>query len=355
LSARLAAAVALAAAASTLEVPPRVEVSDGRYVMGTILAITVETEDRERGRELLDRLYGTAQHLDQILTLYDPESGLSRLNAKAGRGPQAVDPELADLLARSIDFSQRTHGTFDVSVGPLVSLWRAAAQRGVAPTAAELERARARVGSDGLRVLSDRSAEIVRAGASVDLGGVAKGYALDRLLESLRAAGVASALLDFGESSFWALGAPPGQDGWRLLVRRPDAGYTGVATLRDRAVSVSESLGQSLEIGGRHYGHVIDPRSGRPLERAALAMVLAPTAAEAEALSKALLLLGERDGLALLEAEPGCEGLLVRAGGRRASTRGWQAATRFEPGPPAGSAARARRLTSRPAPDQDRR
>ena len=355
MSARLAAALVLAAAASALASPPGVEVSDGRYVMGTILAITLEVEEPARGRELLDRLYGAAHHLDQVLTLYDPESALSRLNARAGHGPQAVDPELADLLARSIGFSQRTGGSFDVSVGPLVSLWRAAAERGVAPTPAELERARARVGSEGLRVLSDRSVEIVRAGASIDLGGVAKGYALDRLLEPLRAAGVANALLDFGESSFWALGAPPGEDGWRLLVRRPDSGYAGVATLRDRAVSVSESLGQSLEIGGRRYGHVIDPRSGRPLESAALAMVLAPTAAEAEALSKALLLLGEEAGLALLEAQPGCEGLLVLAGGRQASTRGWQAATRFEPEPPAGSRDRTTRLTSRPAPEQDRR
>jgi thiamine biosynthesis lipoprotein len=337
LSARLPAALALAAAAGALAAPPpSVEVSDGRYVMGTILAITLETGDRARGRMLLDRLYGTAQRLDRILTLYDPTSDVSQLNARAGRGPQAVDPELAELLAQSIAFARRTRGTFDVSVGPLMALWRAAAERGAVPTAAELARARARVGSDGVRVLSARSVEIMRPGASVDLGGVAKGYALDRLLESLRAAGVASALLDFGESSFWALGAPPGEDGWRLLVRRPDTGYVGVATLRDRAVSVSESLGQSLEIGGRRYGHVIDPRSGRPLERAALAMVLAPSAAEAEALSKALLLLGEEDGLALLESEPGCEGLLVLAGGRQAATRNWQAATRFEPEPSAG-------------------
>jgi FAD:protein FMN transferase len=332
LSARLAAGIVLAAAASALAAaPPPVEVSDGRYVMGTLLAITLEAADRERGRALLERLYGTAQQLDQTLTLYDPASALSRFNAQAGAGPQPVDPELALVLAQSIEFARRTRGTFDVSVGPLVALWHAAAERGAAPTRAELAQTRARVGSDGLRVLSATSAEIVRPGAAVDLGGVAKGYALDRMLEPLRAAGVASALLDFGESSFWALGAPPGQDGWRLLVRRPDVGYAGVATLRDRAVSVSESLGQSLEIGGRRYGHVIDPRSGRPLERAALAMVLAPTAAEAEALSKALLLLGERAGLALLESEPGCEGLLVEAGGRRAATRGWQAATRFEP------------------------
>ena len=331
---QLAAALALAGAASALAAaPPPVEVGDGRYVMGTLLAVTLEAPDRERGRALLERLYGTAERLDHALTLFDPASPLSQLNARAGAGPQTVDPALADVLAESIDFSRRTRGAFDVSVGPLMALWRAAAARGSPPSPAELARTRARVGSDGLRVLSPTRAEIVRSGAAVDLGGVAKGYALDRMLEGLRADGVASALLDFGESSFWAVGAPPGEEGWRLLVRRPDAGFAGIATLRDRAISVSESFGEAFEIGSRRYGHVIDPRTGRPLERAALAMVLAPTAAEAEAWSKALLLLGPRAGLALLQAEPGCEGLLVEAGGRLHASRGWQAETRFETAP----------------------
>ncbi|RIL00059.1 MAG: hypothetical protein DCC71_19175, partial [Proteobacteria bacterium] len=168
------------------------------------------------------------------------------------------------------------------------------------------------------------------AGAAVDLGGVAKGWALDRMAERARAAGVTSALLSFGQSSLWAIGAPAGEAGWRLLVRRPDGGFAGVATLRDRAVSVSGSLGQSSEIEGKRYGHVIDPRSGEPLIRPLEAIVLCASAAVGEAASKALLVLGEERGVALL-GSLGCEGLLVGAAGARHATPGWEAASRFEP------------------------
>lgn len=317
-------------------------VSDGRYAMGTILEITLAAPDEAAGRALLEALFDEASRLERVMTLFDGASDLSRLNRAAGGGPIRVDPDLASLLARSIDFAARTHGAFDVTVGPLVALWQDAAARGAPPEAAALATARAHVGADALRVVPPDRAAITRAGTSVDLGGVAKGYALDRLAERVRSAGVASALLSFGQSSLWALGAPPGEPGWRLLVRRPEGGFAGVATLRDRAVSVSGSLGQSTEIGGRRYGHVIDPRSGEPLIQPLEAVVLAPDAALAEALSKALLVLGAEDGTALLAAEPGCEGMLVDAAGGVHTTAGWQSATRFERTAPHESRSRER-------------
>lgn len=324
--ARVAAlAIACLAAAARADV----EVSDGRQSMGTILEITLRAPDDAAGRALLDASYAIAARLERAMTLYDPGSDLSRLNRAAGQGAVTVDRELVRLLALSLDFSQRTRGAFDVTVGPLVALWQAAARENRLPDAAALREARARVGPRHLRVTPPDRAEILRAGASVDLGGVAKGYALDRMAEHLKRNGVASALLSFGQSSLWAIGAPPGAPGWRLLLRRPDGGFAGVATLRDRAVSVSGSLGQASEIEGRRYGHVIDPRSGEPLIRPLEAMVLCPDAALGEAASKALLVLGETEGVALLRAL-GCQGLLVDASGTRHETPGWAAASRFE-------------------------
>jgi thiamine biosynthesis lipoprotein len=322
---------ALAAAVALLAAPARgdVEVSDGRYAMGTILEITLEAPDTARGRALLDAAYAEVARLERVMTLFDDASDLARLNRAAGQGPQPVDPDLARLLARSAELARATGGAFDVTVGPLVALWKEAARSGRAPDAATLRSTRARVGSDAIRVHGAERAEIARAGASVDLGGVGKGWAIDRVAEQLRAAGIANALVSFGQSSLWALGAPRDAQGWRLLVRRPDGGFAGVATLRDRAVSVSGSLGQSSEIEGRRYGHVIDPRSGEPLARPLEAMVLCADATTAEAASKALLVLGEAEGVALL-GRLGCEGVLVGAGGVRHATPGWQSASRFE-------------------------
>jgi thiamine biosynthesis lipoprotein len=307
-------------------------VTDGRYAMGTVLEVSVVAADPARARAAIAEAFAIAAALEARLSNWDPGSALMRLNAAAGRGPQPVDPELARVLAASLALSQRTRGAFDVTVGPAVQLWRAAAERSRLPSARERARARAVVGARNLRLdPAAGTAELVRAGASVELGGIAKGWALDRMAEALRAAGVTAALLSFGQSSLWAIGAPPGEPGWRLLVRRPDGGFAGVATLRDRAVSVSGSVGQWVEIGGRRFGHVIDPRSGEPLVRAAQAVVLAPDAAAAEAFSKALLVLAPEEALALLEAEPGCEALLLEGDGRRYETSGWAAASHFEP------------------------
>jgi thiamine biosynthesis lipoprotein len=241
-----------------------------------------------------------------------------------------VGPELAEILEASVRYSQLTRGAFDVTVGPLVALWTRAGESGVAPSAEAIAQARARVGADQVRV-DGRRVALAHEGVAVDLGGVAKGWALERMLPRLRARGIDRALLDFGQSSVWALGAPPGAAGWRLLARGPGDAALGVLTLSDQALSVSGSLGQWVEIGGRRYGHVLDPRSGLPLERRRQALVVAPDAALAEALSKGLLILGEQEGIALVDAQPGCEGLLVDADGGSWETPGWREAVRFEP------------------------
>ena len=193
--------------------------------------------------------------------------------------------------------------------------------RGASPGEAALAEARGRVGAGTLLRVDEHASRValVRPGMSIDVGGVAKGRALD--VAAARLAPGMSALLSFGQSSLRAVGAPFGKPGWRVLLRRPDEGFAGVVTLRDQSLSVSGSLGQWTEIAGRRYGHVIDPRTGVPLERRLEAAVVAPDATLAEALSKALLLLGEQEGIALLESLPGVEGWLADDAGHEGHTR----------------------------------
>ncbi len=319
----------LAGACASAPPAPPVAVSDGRLAMGTVLEITLYARDAATGERVLDELFGVAERLDGLLSLYAESSQLSGLNRSAGRGPQRVDPEVAGLLARSRELSALTRGSFDVTVGPLVELWMQAARSGAPPSPPALAAARRRVGAERFRVGADGRVEL-DAGVSLDLGGIAKGYALDRMLPVLRDHQIARALLNFGQSSSFALDAPPGEPGWRLLARGADADWLGVLLLRDRALSVSGSLGQFVEIAGRRYGHVLDPRSGEPLTRRRQALVVAPDATLAEALSKALLVLGEVEGLALIAAE-GCEALLVDADGGRWATPGWAESVAFQP------------------------
>ncbi len=328
----LALAWVLARARPPLPAP----VSDGRYVMGTVLEIALHGPGRADGQALLDQLFARSGQLERISTRFHPESDLSRLNRRAGQGPQPVHPDLARLLRESRDHARLTQGSFDITVGPLVELWVEAAREGRRPEAAALERARMRVGFERLRVdVGAATAELLTAGMSVDLGGIAKGFALDELVIALRRASVKSALLSFGQSSIHALGSPPGEEGWRVLLRDASDGFAGVATLRDQALSVSGSLGQGSLIGGRRYGHVIDPRSGEPLTRRRVAAVTASSGARAEALAKGLLILGEEEGIALLEQLADAEGLLIDAEGARWATSGWAQAVHFEPIPAA--------------------
>jgi len=309
------------------------EISDGRYAMGTVLEIAIEGLDPQPAARVLDELYDEALRLDRLLSIYDPESEISRINRTAGHGNQQVDPEVVEILKLSIAYSELTRGAFDVTIGPLIDLWMEAADRNAPPTTAELAAARQRVGVDRISAVSRDGVSLAEKGMKLDLGGIAKGYALDRMLPLLERHGIESALLNFGQSSTWAVGAPAGSAGWRLLVRGPEGRFAGLITLRDQALSISGSQGQWVEIGGRRYGHILDPRSGEPLMRARQAIVVSHSAVLAEALSLALLVLDAETGLALVAAEPGCEGLLIEGGGVLRSTPGWEAAARFEPLP----------------------
>ena len=320
----------LAGCAGSAPDPAPVSRSAGRYAMGTVLEITVEASTEAEANAAMEDLFRLAADLERIFTVFEPESPLSRLNRGAGSGPQAVDPEIARILTESVAYWQLTGGTFDVTVGPLVDLWRMAAHRNRLPGKAELNTSLALVGSDKIQVREDGRVALERAGMSVNLGGIAKGYALDRMEEQLRVRGISKAFVSFGQSSILAVGAPTGVSGWRVLLNDASEGFAGVATLRDQSLSVSSSFGHWSEIAGHRYGHVIDPRSGEAMTRAAQAAVLGPSGALAEALSKALLILAPEEGLALLEDQGEVEGLLIEADGSAHASSGWVRAVAFE-------------------------
>ncbi len=348
-----ALALALACACAPARVPgpePDARVGDGRYAMGTVLEIELVGPDRGLLERELDALYAEVEALEGALSTWRPESELSRLNRAAGGAALALSEPARDLLLRSVALSRETGGRFDVTLGPLVALWREAARRGRLPSAAELSAARARVGPDQLEFGAGGRVALRSAGAAVEVGGIAKGYALDRLAERLRARGITRALLDFGGSSVWALGAPPGAAGWRLFARDAGGAPLGVLTLRDQALSVSASLGQSSEIEGRSRGHVIDPRSGEALGRALQAIAIADEAARAEAFSKAFLIAGAEQAPELARRAGSCEALLAGAGEILFETAGFAAAARLERLKPGASGADPARVPDLPCP-----
>lgn len=264
-------------------------VTEVHYVMGTYFRIIAEHGDEPAARAALRRCFGATRDLEERFSRFDPNSELSRLNATVSDGTAVVvSDDMAELLRRAVALRAATEDAFDVSIGALTQLWRDASAW---PPAAQVAAARRESGPEALTLDGSRVAR--RPGVQIDLDGIAKGWAVDRCATELRRDGIAAALLSFGESSLYALGAPAGTRGWSVIVRGLDPDATvGALRLRDEAVSVSAVFGHSRYIGGRPVGHIVDPRSGEPLRFPGMALVVSTSATDAEAFSKALLIRG---------------------------------------------------------------
>jgi len=287
-----------------------------RYLMGTLLELLVYAPDRPRADRAMDRAFAEVARLEATLSTYRPDSDVSRLNRAPAGQPVGVSPEVVALLAKSREFSEMTHGAFDVTVGPLIALWRSAAEADVLPSVEALAAARVRVGLHHLAV-GGGTVRRLHEGVEVDFGGIGKGYALDRAAEVLRAEGIDAALLNFGGQVLVA-GLPPDKTCWTVEVRDPrdpwnPALHLSALRLVAGSVSTSADYARGLTIAGRPYSHIIDPRTGQPVAGMQSVTVIAPTAAEADALSTALYVLGPEDGRRLAEAR-GLAALLAADG-----------------------------------------
>jgi len=294
--------------------------------MGTLVTVTVWAEAASQADGALTDGFGTIERLSARLSHRAPHSDVSRVNAAAGhRPPVTVCPELCELLEAGRRFGALSDGAFDVTVGPLVALYARASRVGRFPADAELAHARSLVGWGGLKIESGANrVRLSRQDMALDLGGIAKGYIVDRAVEAMRRAGATAALVDAG-GDIYGLGTPPRRDCWRIAVRDPAApsGPTGavlpdlVLSLIDRAVATSGDYERFVTLDGKRYSHIVDPRSGRPVAHMASVTVIAEQCTEADALATAVSVLGPDKGLALIESLPNVEALILhKAGGR---------------------------------------
>ena len=265
---------------------------------------------RAAGEEALAEV----DRLEAQLSLYRPTSEIARVNALAARQAVRVSPPVFQLLEHAQRLHEESGGAFDITIAPLVRCWGFMGGPGHFPEPGQLAEARALVGMGHVKLdRSDCSVRFDREGVMIDLGAIGKGYAIDRAVQTLRECGVKSALMHGGTSTTYAIGAPPGAEAWQVAVAgEADGGEDGgghrpplqlqltVVRLRDGALSVSAGWGKSFQAGGKTYGHVLDPRTGRPAGGALLAAVALDSATETDALSTALLVAG-RQGAGRIE------------------------------------------------------
>ncbi len=236
--------------------------------------------------------------LEEQMTVYRTASEVQEINRQASNGPVRVEPRLFGVFQMAQRLFQQTYGALDITSGPLSETWGFSRRRGRVPDPAEIAAALLRVGMND--VVLDEARQTVafrRPGITVHFNCIGKGYALDRMAELLDEGGVGDYLLHGGKSSVLARGDQPGRpsgSGWTIGLRHPlrTAERMAEFCLRDQSLSTSGSGTQFFRRRGRRYGHILDPRTGQPVEGIFSATVIAPTAAEADALSTAFYVMG---------------------------------------------------------------
>jgi thiamine biosynthesis lipoprotein len=274
--------------------------------MGTEFRLVLYAASAEQAERAASRAFERVEELEDCMSDYRPQSELMQLSAHAGRGDWVpLSEDLARVLAAAQAVSEASGGAFDVSVGPLVRLWRRARRQERAPGAEALENAMQAVGSEKLELSDEgRALRLLVPGMRLDLGGIAKGYALDQALVALEQEGVHSALVD-GGGDVRVGAAPPGRAAW--LVRLETPGEPLSLELVDAAVATSGDAYRFVELEGVRYSHIIDPRTGRALAQQATVSVIALDGMTADALASAASVLGPSEGLEWLRAEPRAE------------------------------------------------
>lgn len=288
--------------------------------MGTLFTITLYAPEEDEARQASEAVFAKIAALERIMTDYDPESELMRLCQQPVGQAVRVSDELFEVLQKGQRLAELTEGAFDVTVGPVVRLWRRARRTETLPSPELLAKARAAVGYRKLRL--DPVAQTVTLtvpNMQLDLGGIAKGYAADKALEVLKKHGLPRALV--AASGDIAIGdSPPGQRGWRIGVGALEGGSAGLAKnlrLRNAAVSTSGDTEQFVEIEGVRYSHIVDPRTGLGLTERLQVTVIARHAGDTDSFATAVSILGAKRGLTLVESQPGMAALILLKDGDR--------------------------------------
>ena len=260
--------------------------------MSTNVTITLTGTDKTKLGGLADEAFAFMRALSSKFNVYDPASEVSRLNAGGSGKPVRVSPELAEVLRAAATAHQNTDGYFDVTVRPLVLLWKEAKRTGTLPAKEQIQKARSLVGFANVSLLGD-TVIFRKPGISVDLGGIAKGYVVHRTTEYLKQRGVKAGIVDAGGDLF-AWGKKPDGSKWRIGIRHPRDGKTVIKVLEieDRAVLTSGDYERYFIRDGRRYSHIVNPFSGMPDSDVMSVTVVSPDLMSVDGLSAGLLAMG---------------------------------------------------------------
>jgi thiamine biosynthesis lipoprotein len=302
--------------------------------MGTKFRILVYAPEKAKADKASKAAFERIAELDRIMSDYQATSELMRLCAKAGGDPVPVSEELFLVLTKAQEVSKLSDGAFDVTVGPVVKLWRRARRTQKLPDKEQLAKALELVGYEKVKLdPTKRTVQLAKEGMQLDLGGIAKGYAADEAIAVLKKDGLTRALVAAG-GDIAVSGPPPDGEGWKIEIEAADDADDKprrTLLLRDAGVSTSGEKEQYVEIDGKRYSHIVDPKTGIGLIGQQSVTVIAPNGITSDSMTKVVMILGPEKGLAIIENLEGASSLVVRKeekGFRVVSSRGFPKASK---------------------------
>ncbi len=276
--------------------------------MGGQVKFTFYSTSEDAARTTALAAFAEFARLEDVYSDYRPQSELMRLSAKAGQGPVPISSDLLEILRHSRRISVLTDGAFEVTASPIIRLWRKAREDGKMPPAEALAEARSRVGFRRLSIDPIASTIALEPGTSLDLGGIAKGWACEAAVNVFRSHGINSVLVEAG-GDIAAGDAPPEREGWAIAIRgRED----DPILLANQSMSTSGDAYQFVEIEGNRYSHIVDPRTGLGVTNRVQATVISRNGADADALATALCVLAPTN-VSEYERRFKCRIILIRS------------------------------------------
>jgi len=288
--------------------------SPTHITMGTYAQITVVAPSKSIARKALADAFEKIYLVDSLMSDYDESSEISKVNQFAASRPVKVSPETFAVLQKSLQFSKLTNGAFDITVGAITHLLRNAKKTNTAPTAAQIKAAQKTVGYQN--ILLDQNAQTVllkTPGTVLDLGGIAKGYAIDLAVEALKSAGALGGMVNIGGDIRCFGTSPNKKTSWKIAIQDPriEDNIIMVLNLADSAVATSGDYRRYFEFNGKRLSHIINPDTGSSADALASVSIIAPTAAKADALATAVSVMGKDLGLKLINSITDTEAVII--------------------------------------------
>ncbi|MEW5920072.1 MAG: FAD:protein FMN transferase [Bacillota bacterium] len=287
------------------------------FIMDTHVDITFYSSSVQVAQTAIGEIFTEMQRLESLLSRHIAGSDLQRINEAAGREPVQVSPETLFVLRRALEIAALSDGAFDPTIAPLLELWGFGGESFAVPSADQLAQARELVNYRVVEIDEEQgSVFLPRSGMKLDLGGIAKGYIVDKGQELARGSVSASFINAGGDISI--RGRKPSGDAWRVAVQDPHDPQRWVAVINmdEGSVVTSGDYQRFFEVEGRRYHHILDPHTGMPAFGLSSVTIVAPDTTTADALATAVFVLGEEKGMALVESLPNVDALIVDNNGK---------------------------------------